>query len=272
MVREGKNSERSQFFRNEVPVLADPDVGFGRKGNAMPPQHLGEDVDVRRYPRPRITIAPGWDPVLTERQRTIVQRRRRVRVSRSWGRMLHIMRGADMTMKEFVGTLSNEELARGQLKGRNGGFSGRPSNWVPREFHQACLRELLKRGKQLWMENYVEAIKAMTDIAAGRGPGKHATPAERIRAAQFVVERLEGKVPDKLEVSTDQPWQAAIKAIVADVSPEQIAKARRVNLFGEDDVIDADVVEEPEPDPEPAPRPVRRIPAKSTVARSRRSR
>lgn len=252
-------SERRRFLTEEAPIIADPVLGLGNKDRVLrKDDHRPEEVRTR-VPRPRVTIDRCFEPVLTVRQKTIVKKRARARVAASWGRMLKHMRDTDMTMKEFVGTLSNEELARGQLKDAKGGFQGRPPEWVPREFHQECLRELFRRGKQLWMENYVDAIKAMTDIATGRGAGQYATPGERFRAAQFVIERLEGKVPDKVVITAEDPWQAAIEGIVAEVSPEQIAKARRKMIVGDQaDIIDGEVInEEPEPDPIP-PKPAYR--------------
>lgn len=157
-----------------------------------------------------------------------------------------------MTMEEFVAGLSVEELVRGKFRDKNGKMQGRPPKFVPREFQQACLRELMTRGQELWLKNYTEAIAAMTDIAAGRGPlGQSATPGERIKAAQFVVERIEGKVPERLVVSQDQPWQTVLDGIVAEVPPEALERGRAA-LAG---VVDGEVVDveyEEEPDPQPA--------------------
>lgn len=220
---------------------------FARPGHEDEPTDDG--LHYRAAPRPRITIDPCWAPVLTDRQRNCVKRRYRVRAHASWGRMLRLMRNNQMSMVEFVETLSNEELARGQLKDEDGRFRGAPPMWVPREFHRACLRELLRRGRVLWQENYVQAIRAMTEIASGRVKG--ATPTDRLRAAQYVVERIEGKIPERLEIQVDAPWEAAIVDIVAEVSDEQIAAARKLLTEGpsttDENVIDAELVEETPP-------------------------
>ena len=105
---------------------------------------------------------------------------------------------------------------------KNVTFVGRPPSYVPKAFHDACIRELLGRGRMLYKENYVKAIEAMTQIANS----KTAKEADRIKAATFVIERLEGKVPDKLEISASDPWQQIISGIIAEVDEEQIANAQ----------------------------------------------
>jgi hypothetical protein len=124
---------------------------------------------------------------------------------------------------------------------------------VPREFQQACLHELMTRGQELWLGSYTEAIKAMTDIACGRGPvGQLATPGERLRAAQAVVERIEGKVPERLMVSGDKPWQTVLDGIVAEVSDDQVNAGRaRIEggmvVEGEFELSEDDDDEPPQP-------------------------
>jgi hypothetical protein len=148
--------------------------------------------------------------------------RSRIRLGKRWTEIVqHIKRG-DYTWEDFVETLSPSELARGQLKDAEGMFRGRPPAIVPRAFHDACVRELMRRGQHLYRENYIEAITAMTAIAKD----EDAKDSDRIKAAQFVIERLEGKVPDKLEISAADPWQTIISGIVAKVEDEQIAHAQ----------------------------------------------
>ena len=144
------------------------------------------------------------------------------RLGKRWSQIIDDIRNHEYTWEELVETLSPEELARGQLKDKNGGFVGRPPSFVPRAFHDACIRELLLRGKELYKENYVAAIKAMTDIATNPGVKE----SDRIKAATFVIERLEGKVPDQLVVTAADPWQAIISDIVAEVEDDQIARAQ----------------------------------------------
>lgn len=214
--------------------------------------------------RQRIHVSPVWWPYLTERQRVVLKGK--PRMSRAWVRMMKIMRDTDMTIEEFVETLSVEELVRGMPKNKNGHFQGRPPKFIPRAFHRACLNELMKRGRHLWEENYLKAIEAMTEIASGKGAGRHATPGERIKAAQFVIERMEGKIPERIHVTEDQPWMAVMDGIVAEVSPEAIERGRTaldssrhsIAELNEEDIIEGEFEEGPiEFDDDPTPTPVR---------------
>jgi hypothetical protein len=215
---------------------------------------LGVVVDRQGVPRKRTRVAKAYHPYLTERQRTVLKGK--PKMARAWQRILKDMKDNDMTMKEFVESLSPEELVRGTVKNKNGHFSGRPTKWVPREFHRACIDELMKRGQRLWQENYLQAIQAMTEIASGKGAGQYATPGERIKAAQFVIERLEGKVPEKLHVTSEQPWALVLDGIVAEVSDEAVQRGQKLldaaheTMDELEDVIDAELVDE-EPDPVP---------------------
>lgn len=241
---------RGRAYRREAEALApqgaehvpEPDAWFKRNKDGRP---------IRAGKRPLLTIGKGtaWAPGLTERQK----RRGKVRTARAWGRMIDMLEKTGMTMEEFVATLTPEELVRGKLRDKNGEFKGRPPAWVPAEFHRACIRELMARGKQMWQENYLEAITAMTEIATGKVKG--VKPADRLKAAQFVVERMEGKTPEILLVAQDEPWQVIIDDIVAQVPDEQIKAAReaRAREAGYP-VLDAEIVSE-DTDTPPPPRP-----------------
>ena len=139
--------------------------------------------------------------------------KKRVRQGKRWTEITENVRLGHYTWEEFAASLKPAELARGQLMDSRGGFTGRPPTLVPRAFHDACVRELMKRGREMYKENYIQAIQAMTDIATN----KAVKEADRIKAATFVIERLEGKVPERLEVVASAPWQDMIGGIVADV-------------------------------------------------------
>jgi hypothetical protein len=151
-------------------------------------------------------------------------RGKRVHASRKLTDVMDKIDAGDMTMQEFVATLSPEELVRGQLKDHTGRFTGRPPKWIPAEFFQACIRQLLREGDRMWREAYFDAIKAFTAIATD----PNVEPKDRLKAGQYVIERVAGKTPDKVEVSVVQPWEAIIGGIVAEAEDEAIARAARV--------------------------------------------
>lgn len=229
--------------------LTSPDSGRIQHGRMIQPGTRGY-----LYAPTRGRFSVG----LTERQ----QRKGRVRIARSWGRMQKAMKASEMTMAEFVETLDAEELVRGKLKDKNGKFAGRPPAWVPREFHRACIRELMRRGQKLWQGNYLQAIEAMTAVAIGNVKG--ASASDRIKAAQFVIERIEGKVPERVQVVEDSPWQIIIEDIVSQVpdaiqaTSEQLKDAAG---FPQDEPLEAEIVVEP-------PRPRRRAAASRRQGRS----
>jgi hypothetical protein len=212
----------------------------------------------------RIAVPKATHHLLTERQRKVLKNR--VRMGNAWVRMLKEMSETGMTMEEYVQGLSIEELVKGRFKDKEGGFRGRPPKWVPREFHRACVKELMRRGGEMWQKNYLAAIEAMTEIAAGRGrAGQHATPGERIKAAQFVIERMEGKVPERIIVTDEKRWETVMDGIVAEVSPEAIERGRQAlnGAHNAMDIIeldedDYDVEDEVVPPPLPPGRSSRR--------------
>lgn len=152
---------------------------------------------------------------------------RKGRVAAVSARMAEIQDRIDagtITMTEFVKCLTPEELIRGQLKAHDGTFKGRPPKWVPQEFYQACVRELLARGENKWREAFLDAVDVFTEIA--KDPRLDAK--DRMKAAQYVIERVAGKTPERIEVATVAPWEQMISGIVAEAEDEAIANAARI--------------------------------------------
>ena len=150
--------------------------------------------------------------------------RSRHRISKKFSEVEARIAEGTITMQEFVESLSPEELVRGQLKDHDGKFRGRPPKWVPQEFYQACVRQLLKQGDAMWREAFFESIKTFTAIAQN----DKLDPKDRLKAAQYVIERVAGKTPEKVEVSVQQPWETIISGIVAEAEDDAIARAARV--------------------------------------------
>jgi hypothetical protein len=200
-----------------VEMFGDRSPGKNR-GDIVPPPGSRSD----RTGRKRIRGPQGYkDSAGRNRISSLGQR---------WSKIHTDVKNGEFTWEEFAATLTPEELARGQLMDSRGSFSGRPPAFVPRAFHDACIRELLNRGQVLYKENYVQAINTMTAIATD----ERFQAKDRIKAAQFVIERLEGKVPDRLEISAADPWQAVIADIVAEAEDNQIARAQQyLNRSGE---------------------------------------
>jgi len=245
--------KRAWMYEQEVAAFGNPQKRLvGDDSEKEDDGHYHKDRWMRSGVRPLLKVHnERFKEHLTERQR----RRGKVRIARSWGRMMEAMTKSAMTMEQFVETLTPEELVRGRLKDKNGTFRGTPPAWVPQEFHRACIRELMRRGKTLWQTNYLEAIEAMTQVA--KGAVKGATVRDRLVAAQFVIERIEGKQPEMVVLTEEAPWQMVIEDIVAQVPDEAIAAARKarqdLGFPDEQDILDAEILDEEEISEKPAP-------------------
>lgn len=124
------------------------------------------------------------------------------------GRMAQLMYGG-LSVEE----LDTDELLKGQLKDRNGRFTGKAPQIIPRQLHDACVRELLKRGEDMVRESFADAINTFRSIATD----PNADPGARLKAAQYIWERVAGKLPDKVEVrATVAAWQQDIESIVSE--------------------------------------------------------
>jgi hypothetical protein len=195
-------------------------TGRKTRGGAVPSEAkvvslFGPDATKRNDP----------DQVVPERDRkSPEQNHKRINVSGRWAEVYRKINAGEITMKEFVKSLSPEELARGQMKDKNGGWSGAPPKWVPAELHQECVRELLRRGDELWRSSYVQAIETMTKIATTDG----IEVKDRMKAAIYVIERLAGKTPERVELSVVDPWEQIVTGIVAEAEDNAISRAARI--------------------------------------------
>jgi hypothetical protein len=135
------------------------------------------------------------------------------------------MRDEGLEWRDFVKTLDPEELARGDIKNAKGefGVKGAPA-WVPSAFHQACVAELMVRGKELYRSHYLTAIRYFTAVVED----ETVDPTTRLRAAQYIWERLEGKIPDRVEYAEAAPWQEALADAI--VSEDEMIERARVKL------------------------------------------
>ena len=125
-----------------------------------------------------------------------------------YGRMAKFLSG-ELTVDD----LDDEELARGQFRNEQGTFNGgKPSKIIPREIHQEFIRRLLSRGDEIWREGYNIAIRVHMEICAD----PNQSPADRLKAAQYIIERVAGKTPDRLLIAAEDPVEALFKQILND--------------------------------------------------------
>ena len=124
-----------------------------------------------------------------------------------------------------VEDMDPEELARGQFRAADGTFRGRPPKTIPRDFATQLSRELLRRADSKLKERLLEALDTITEVMQ---TGEK--DADRLRAATLIVERLLGKVPERVVVSPGKPeWELAVDEFLASArEDEKISRAKKV--------------------------------------------
>lgn len=135
----------------------------------------------------------------------MAERDRYVRVT---GRYAEFLAG-----KITVEDLDDDELAQGRLKASDGTFRGRPPSVIPQEMVAAMRREWLKRANARLAEALLEkGIGTYVELAGN----EEVDPGVRLRAADRIVERMMGKVPDKVEVAAEDPVETLFRKILND--------------------------------------------------------
>jgi hypothetical protein len=129
-----------------------------------------------------------------------------------------------------VEDLDDEELARGRLRDKAGGFTGRPPTVVPGTLVQAMRREWLSRAEAKLREALMEkGIGTLTQLAGD----ENIDPAVRLRAADKLIERTMGKVPDRVQVSAEDPVETLFRSILNDpagLAPRELSAEERALL------------------------------------------
>jgi hypothetical protein len=119
--------------------------------------------------------------------------------------------------------MDDEEIARAQFRSADGTFRGRPPKTVPRTFAQQVTRELLRRGESSVRRYFLASIQTLGEIAT-----EGEKDSDRVRAANLLIERVAGKVPERVVVSEGVPeWEGAMDDLSA-VEDEKIKRAQEV--------------------------------------------
>lgn len=126
-----------------------------------------------------------------------------VQVGKRWGEIIMSVKAGEYTWAEFCDELDEEELARGQLKDKNGNFTGRPPVLVPREFHLACQRELKRRFQELFDKDVISVAKMYLAMAQNES-----VPVQtRAKMLQYAMERVFGGIPKDITIKQEAPWE-----------------------------------------------------------------
>lgn len=132
-----------------------------------------------------------------------------------------------------VEDLDDEELSRGQCRMKNGKFSKAQPKMIPKALHDRMAKQLIVRAQEKFQQGLFGAIDALNEIASGTAY----EPADRIKAAGMVIDRVMGKTPDVINMTVEQkPWETIFEAISRDTGDNEAFK--RIEA-----AVDAEVVE-----------------------------
>ena len=122
-----------------------------------------------------------------------------------------------------VGEWTDKEVQMGRPEGANG-FSGKVPTLTARQ-HAEAKRELLRRGQNYIDKMYPVALRVLADVAVNGEKD-----ADRVKAALALAERTAGKVPERIELKSSDPWQDILDEIMTD---EVLPKTSTVGAQGD---------------------------------------
>lgn len=108
----------------------------------------------------------------------------------------------------------DEELIRGYRRNRNGKF-GVPPTFVPREIQQEIFRRIVSRGDRKMRAAYLVSVEQLTELAEGASSEK-----VRLESIRELMNRVVGKVPDRVHIATEQPWEQFLADSIQPIGDE----------------------------------------------------
>ena len=147
---------------------------------------------------------------------------KKYRIGRKWTELVRAVRAGEYTWADVVNDMDSQELARCQFRDSAGNWSGRPPNLVPAEFVRACHNEMMERFNVAFRENLQRATDELMKLALE----SDMEDKDRARLLQYIIERVTGKVPEKIEVRQADPWEQIIDDIVSEVPTEFLERGK----------------------------------------------
>lgn len=120
-----------------------------------------------------------------------------------------------------VEDLDQEELARGMCRNPDGSFPKKIPDMVPKVLVDRMRRELYERADEGLRVGLLDCVEAMVGIASNAA----VSPADRMRAAQFVLERVMGKTPEKVLIGQEKPFEVVLDRVVRGPRTRAVAEA-----------------------------------------------
>jgi hypothetical protein len=118
-----------------------------------------------------------------------------------------------------VDDLDEEEIMMNRVKDKNGHFTGRPRDLIPRKISDQMRRRWLTLVQEKLNDQTELAVATLQDVMASR---MAAAPA-RVRAAEIILERNLGKVPDKVQQTIElKPFEENIEGLLVDADESNV--------------------------------------------------
>lgn len=117
--------------------------------------------------------------------------------------------------KLAVEELTDEELLRGYPLPSDGQRSGRPPSKIPMAIHKRCVQELFHRADEKLKESLLDAIGVMQDIMHDNQPDSIVSPADKMKAATWIYERVRGKIPEVVQHVQEKPFETIMTKVEA---------------------------------------------------------
>jgi len=125
---------------------------------------------------------------------------------------------AILTGQEDLSVWTEEELIRGQKRGKNGKWQGRKPKVVPTEVHDELVRRTLNEAKEMMRTALMPAVTLLGTIITD----PDASDKDKLQAASMVIDRMMGKTPERITVSEGVPeWFAALTDGIVSLDDEQ---------------------------------------------------
>lgn len=137
----------------------------------------------------------------------------------SLGKRYHALISGQLAVDE----LDNEELSRGVPRTDDGGFhtlADAAARSLPQQLQNSIKAELYRRAEGKLHSHLLDAIDSIVQIATDGELDK-----DRLRASQYLLERVMGKTPEVVHFSQEKPWQMVLEAV--ETSTRKRARAER---------------------------------------------
>lgn len=106
-----------------------------------------------------------------------------------------------------IDDLDDEEIMRAQIKNADGNFKGRPPKYVPHEFAQAIVAKQHELVASRIAGLVTQAFDTLSDVMGK--PFPQPGDSARVKAAQLVLERYLGRVPETVNIRQQKnEWES----------------------------------------------------------------